>query len=413
MSSIDKEHIYVFIYLLLFWVASYFIVKWVGVFEPYGGGGYDDIARNILKDGEYPTSGVRPPLYPYVLSLLMYLFGDFWRESAHMLNIILSGFISVLIFRISYEISHSKYVSFTSVLIFSLNPMFLWESVQARETVLFSFLCISILYIFFTNIKSTSKYTLIGSLASLAYLTRPTGIIMVFLFIIFVVYRKGLLSREFIVGISAVLIIALPWKVFLYSNIGYKGLSSSTTGGLNLYKGNNPMAVSTYPWVEVDKQTKYIRRSMNKKAPVNANSYLRKKALKFMINNPIKFIDLSTRKFVSFYSPLHYPSLNADIHKVNGTYYIEKGKSKPPIKMFIPVWYFTPILICFIVFVSKYSFYYAKNVKNTRPIMAFIVLLTILHTITFFESRMRVPIEPILCVFSSLVIIDSFEDIEW
>ena len=375
------------------------------------GSGYDTIAKNILNNGTYSSDGktftsFRPPSYPIFLAAIMGIFGDSWRTATIIFQIIFGALCAFFVFRIGGNVFESEFTPVASVIFFTLNPLFIGEALNIRETTLFSLIVLGFFYFVSKENIQLSDFIVAAIFAGLSYLTRPTGILLVVTFL-FCIYVRNIsdIKNVFVILTLLVLVIS-PWRYKVFIENGYLGLSSSTTGGLNMYKGNNPVYVNTYPWVDVDKQTGIIKENISlegKTYSVSGNEMLKKKAIKYIVNNPVTFARGIIIKTVSLYSPIMVPVGNGKIVKEGGSYSINnfKAPNRPPVVLISSSLYTSFLIICFIGFISLYL---ANEIHSQDKLLSliftFMLLVTFLHAVTFAETRFRLPLDPFLCLFS-------------
>jgi 4-amino-4-deoxy-L-arabinose transferase-like glycosyltransferase len=158
-------------------------------------------------------------------------------------NIIMSLGMIILIYLIAKKL-WNKEVGIFSALLLALSPRnIVYNSVLSTE-IFFTFLLLSIFYLYLYHPKKTWALVLSGVIVGILTLTKP--FMLLFPAVLFCLY--WLESQGFIKAIKKTAIVALfmvltiaPWTIRNYVVFG-EFIPISTNGGITLYLNNNPYA---------------------------------------------------------------------------------------------------------------------------------------------------------------------------
>lgn len=408
--------------VLLEYFRSDTLIEFAGVEQ------YSHIAKNLIEQGLYSKDDVRPtayrpPGYPLFLLPLIVLFGDSFGYAAMFVQALLDIGCGLLIVFISMRVFKSKLAALLSALLFGLHYTFHWESLAQRETVLFTFLVL-LFFFFLLGKKSPLIYAVLAGLAALAYLTRPTGLLLfpvIFVDLLFQKYQpRTLLKHSFIVLISILVIIA-PWHIYLYKNFQTFSFLPSSTAGINLYHGNNPDFHNIYPYVDVDRLTPMIQ-ALKQAGGIDANEvtvdqFLRQEAWSFIRRHPARSIQNALVKLVAFYSPVYTPLGAGELVGETGNVVIKDYKffgfnpTRLPHLVLV-----TLVLLGVLLFFRKINRYTAEQKIQIFLMGCFILFVTVLQMLTVGETRYRLPLDPLLILWAgeayALFLISQFSNQE-
>lgn len=188
-------------------------------------------ASEFIKEGSYPADEKRPPTFSMVLALRPFqMDAILWGRGIMLIFSILSFIVFDKL--ISIFIKEKKY-KLISLIIFTLNPVYLYWSLRIMADVPFSFLVLLSSYLLtrWKNSLSIWKSVLIGLICGLAILTRFEGYILLlsmFVGILFVDIQGqqlpfklknllGLMANKLSYLLSlglTTLVVILPWVLY-------------------------------------------------------------------------------------------------------------------------------------------------------------------------------------------------------
>jgi 4-amino-4-deoxy-L-arabinose transferase-like glycosyltransferase len=210
-----------------------------------------------------------------------------------------------------------------------------------------------------------------GVVLGLASLNKPTALLFVFVFPLYIILRKGnFLERvkiAFTIFVSAWVVIS-PWAI---RNIRVWGkfIPVSPRGCLVLYQGNSQYTEYSIRMLEEGKAIGWLK-------PPDFRGFRKysdfcKHAVLFMIENPKKTVEFAFRKFLIFLR--HYP------HPMN-----------------IISWY--PIFLFSIIGM------FMTRCRELLPVYILVAGTAIIPFVFTSMPRFRTPIEPFLIIFASCTI---------
>ena len=304
-----------------------------------------------------------PPLYAYYL----YFFSFFNLEEQYYIQLILTSqillsSISVAIFYKINKLFFSQKINFYSSLLFSLFPLNLYACAQISSITLQVFLTLLFFYFIFQFVKKGNFLSifLLSFMGGLLILLRGEFILILlisFLYLFF--YFKTTIKNILLM----ILIISLTVSPYLIRNIIVLDTVVITKSfGYNLWKGNNPSSTVEGRGIFDENLKKEIYEiPKNKFYGINFDKIFLDRAIENIIDDPIRYLTLFAKKFMSFlfidihsskmdyYKPLHYlPVLLLGITSLIGIILSDKKSSKLNYLILI---YFVNIIIfsCFFI----------------------------------------------------------------
>lgn len=267
--------------------------------------GYDRIAQNLVAGKGYVEKDNIPvvfdpavsrvgPGYQFFLAGVYKIFGRnlylIWIIQAliHTLSGYLIYLISKKIFLSAKAGIISAFLFLFFIDIFELTAMLLTET-------LFLFLLLFSVYamIKFFESPDYKNSAFIGLIFGLGVLTRPT-VLPMFLIMFGVMIYKKYFKFAVLFLIIPVLIIS-PWTIRNYK-VYHTFILTSSAGGINLWMGNNESATGESFYTE--EMSDYI----NKRGFVAAEKKGIEEGIKFIVNNPVRFIELLFIKASIYFS---------------------------------------------------------------------------------------------------------------
>jgi hypothetical protein len=383
-----------------------------------GSPSYSALAHS-LNDGSTFTDGYRPPLYSVVLATLYafekHLFATSTNSPLVLLFHLFCGVLSAgSLAYISYRLTSRSTPAILTLLLFLSYLILQLEFVSERETALFLFLSTLIPLIPLTPWKRSVQAVLLGLVVGLAHLTRPTGLLFVPLFFLIPLFplqqkfslssllQKENLYRALLFGTLSLVVFALvilPWQHHLYHLTGKITLSSSTTKGLNLYKGNNPHFDELFPKIEIDDYEDYLKATPAFKdlTETHVDTQLEERGWKYIQEHPGETLRRMTERLLLFLSPFPLPLASATVSQgSSGELQISKVQYRNTTLLLSYILSSTAILLG--VFLYGVSLWRRRTCSREELQFLVIVvifggLLTAVHTLTFPESRFRFPLD--------------------
>ncbi len=373
------------------------------------------IEKSFWGEGAY----FRAPFYPYFLAFLSFITGSsiFWTK---FLQILLCGGTAYFIFKLAAHLFNQK-TALIAGIFYALYGTLLYYEAMFLIPVLFVFFLTWGMYrlIVFRESHSIKTWLVTGIIFGLAAISRPNILIVMPALAIwlFFITDKTLsiinrIKRPFFVFIGVVLMI-LP--VTIRNVIVTDEFTLlSTQGGVNFYIGNNPVANGlsmAMPEVDLNESLSWsqfipatLSAAQKEKGmaltEAEASSFWTGKAVDFIIENPMKFLDLTWKKTVYLMSGFE----NSD----NSDIYYERGKSYLYSALLWNYGLRIPFGLLFPLFIVG-VFLIRKDYKKLLPIYLFV--LAYIPTIVLFlvTARHRLPLIPFLIIIAAAGIIKFVE----
>lgn len=260
-------------------------------------------------NNEWVPNLFMPPLYPYFLYSIKKLFGfikEYYVNIVLIIQLILF-LISINIFKkILSEIFHNKkQVIIVGLFVFTMFPLNIYALSQISSIALQVFLFLLFIYNFIIFYKYSTFINLIyfSLFSGLLILLRGEFFIFFLFSVTFFILKKKKISVIFS-SILITLVVLSPYLIRNYNIFGTLALTKST--GFNLLKGNNPKSkvegigmwygYDVVPELEVE---------LKKITPVKNYDLVSDKiflnhAIKFIKDDPVKYLKLYVKKFFSF-----------------------------------------------------------------------------------------------------------------
>lgn len=339
--------------------------------------GYRETEGPILKDGSVSWA----PLYPFLLAGIYKVFGHSY-PAVWIFQALLSAGACILIYLIGRMVFNQRIAYLSAIIsVFCFNFV-LYSSMLLTETLYIFLLLLTFFYLFraFSS-SSLRKYILAGLFAGLTTLTNPVVIIF-FAFFFLWGLRKGFLRQASVFLISLTIVI-LPWIVRNYQ-IYHRFIFIRACAGENFWLGNHPGANGE----QGDEKTMPAELKNNplNLSPLELDSKGYREGLKFIKQNPVRFIALMLKKTSLFWSPL----------RTDGWWPHLEGFASWLAIIFS--FLFSVFILFFGALGIVFSFKHSDIYKFWLRAFIFICWLSLIPFIV--EPRYRLPIYPFLIIFT-------------
>jgi hypothetical protein len=275
------------------------------------------------------------------------------------------------------------------------------EYLVQRETGLFSLLLIVGAAIFIIEELQHRWWNVValGLVLGLMALVRPVALGMLFFMGMWGLRLRILklswveVGKRLLVFAIVFTIVLLPWGVRNKLAIG-KFTVSSTTAGLNLWKGNNPSTKDFYPRLDVDVLQDLVEsppqttgwgkelRPIPDMTEVEQDLYLRRLAQSYITAHPLEFFSMGLRKLYALWTPQFVPLGYGEIELTStGVRILDYQPYNAPIAAHLILYLFTLI-----------GLWHLRKTPLVWFFMAWVIFLSAVHFVTFGESRFRWPL---------------------
>jgi len=368
----------------------------------------------------------RGPLYPYLLALFLKITGSdyFWTRLIQML--ISSGTVA-LTYLMGRKFFSERVARIGSIFCAVYGTLIFYEAMFLIPVV-FVFLNMLGLYLLARN-RDNPKiiiYLMIGIVFGLSAIARP-NILMVLPFLavwLFFHFRRRIETRSIVILILVFFVgIALPILPVTVRNyvVADDFVPISSQGGVNLYLGNNPAAEgltmmmpeirldASIPWSKfIPTTTEYAEDDVGHALkPSEVSSYWTNKAKQFIFEHPDRFLALTFKKIVYFFSGYENP----DQHDI---YDFRKYSSLLSVLLFdyilkFPYGIFAPLALIGI----GLSY---RNWKSLGPLLIFFVVYIPTVVLFLVTARHRLTVIPVMLLFAAFAVVyfwDFIRKAQW
>ena len=259
---------------------------------------YHNIALSILRGeyslGGYPTAFVVPG-YPVFLAVIYKLFGD--GQTAVRFFQVVTDILTVLLFTASCRMIFDKRYALTAGAVFALFPSNILYTQTILTETLFGLFSVLILYQTLGRIPARNLFVT-GMLFGAALLVRSSFVFCCLFFVVYLIVQRKYLfadngtantARKIALFLAGIALVLSPWLIRNKLEMGEFVLA--TQGGSTLWEGNNPHATGTW-----NKQMVEANPLFEEKDEIKRDKEFRKQAIEFIVNNPLKFIELGIKK---------------------------------------------------------------------------------------------------------------------
>lgn len=223
LKLIPSITIGIYFLLILYFALTYHKIGDYGVeTDFYEGMVYE--AKEFLK-GNLIIEGYKGPLYPIVLGILGFVFGDYFR-----IGVLLCVISATIFLYFSFKTLQKIFdfdVALGSILLILSNTIFIQYSYSAGTDLFFCALAIiSIYFLTKGDYLKISYLFLSGFFASLAFLTRTNGVflpaaaLVSFLIFKFSSKKYSVLIKHFFIYLAGFALLNIPWSIYKYIKTG-------------------------------------------------------------------------------------------------------------------------------------------------------------------------------------------------
>ena len=332
--------------------------------------GYRVAAASLWATGRL-GSPIIMPFYPAIVGLV----GVGWGQLS--LDIILSTVMVALVYQLTLAVFPDRAAAALAALWTAFYPYFIFYAVVGLTETLFIALLLGAFLCWFRG-----WFTAAAALAVLSILTRPTielfVPILILIFAIFIHHLPPARALRHLATYAVIYgVLMSPWWFHNYRE--YDTFVRLNVGsGLMFYSGNNPQNQSGGA-LDTDADRRQFEAINN---PVARDRAMWAAGIAYVKENPKRFVELATIKFVRFWRLWPYAQ------EYGGWLYVA-----------LSLLTFVPTLAFAIVFVFTCR---GREFVVISPILLLIAYFTFIHMIFAASLRYRLPLEPFLICFAAL-----------
>ncbi|HKB91745.1 MAG TPA: hypothetical protein VKC60_14605 [Opitutaceae bacterium] len=375
-----------------------------------GSASFAQIARHLLSDGLFSSDGVeatteRMPLYPLILTVVMWMTGDSWRVyaiAANAMAVIVCGGLTA---RLCARIYQNTLITWIGVALVSLHVAFVIEGLAFRESIWFSLVLVGLASVLTLPRIGWVQLTVAGLLTGAGYLLRPTGFVLLIVLPFWLWMIRSSLSINFSRAVSFMLFIStlgiIPWQIYAFHASGHLVLSNSE-GGNNALKGAIPEFWELTPWGDYDLLDPWLVTNAKidgDKWPDDLDKYWQTQSIAAVRASPIHWLGKGIVKGAILFSPVSIPLGYGEVVPRDQTVKFIHFRLDPWIFVSLPSVF---LILCGAIF--RFRFWrkveFAERSLMVGAALLIFVLLAI-HAATVSETRYRLPFDPLLAVLAA------------
>jgi 4-amino-4-deoxy-L-arabinose transferase-like glycosyltransferase len=285
---------------------------------------YHNSAISIINGTGYPPHGslpfVRPPLYPFLLSIVYSLFSHETYLTARIVNVILDTAACFVFYKLILLVWNNQRTAILASLIYIFNPLFLFFSMRVRVEAMFTLLVATGIYFLIKEYKkgfpALLSIVLIGGVFGLACLCRSNLVPFIAFVPLWFIYcnlkkwkKAVLLSLGFVLGCAFII---APWSIRNYYKYGE--MIVITDGfGFSFWISNTDLklddlnAGNYQEYIKADekvwKETSRVENEIQGKSYKERENHYFNLSIQYIHNNFSTWLWLNVLKFAEFWSP--------------------------------------------------------------------------------------------------------------
>lgn len=364
------------------------------------------------------------PLYPYLMALVYRVFGHNIYLLL-LLQVLLGSLTCVFIYLIARKL-FSTGVAVTAGVMAALYSIFVFYDSMIMIASLSVFLTVFLLYslLSFHEKPSYPRIFWTGVILGLSIITRPNILLLIPLILLWLWMERSRLASNinqpefknkrlftltflFLVG-TGLVISMVTIRNYL---VGRDLVLVTSSGGINFYIGNNAQATGTYmDPLGMGKSAVSLKEESAKNAcvvlgrdlkPSEVSGFWMKEGLRFIFENPWKYLQLLARKFFLLWNGYESP--------VNQNYYFLKQYSAV---LRLPLVTFG--LVCPFALVGMILC--LRQWRRLFPLYAMLAAYMAALALFFILAHYRVPLVPIMIIFAGYTVswlVKQIKDRKW
>jgi len=372
---------------------------------------YHDQWAQMILQGEDLHEGVffRAPLYAYFLASVYRMFGHgyVWIR---VIQFLIGSLSCILVYLLGKRVFNDRTGRIAGVVAALYGILIYFEGELLIPVLLVPLDLLVMLALLRTSDRpSSGRWILSGGLLGLSAIARPNILLVGAAFVIWIVFKlkgkdakvgsKSILYAGFFV-LGAILIVS-PVTLRNYLE-GDDFVLIASQGGMNFYIGNNPQsdgASAVLPgarktwWGLCEDGKRFAEEEAGRTLkPSQVSRFWYAKAAKFMTEEPFGFLKLMAKKFALFWNgnelsnnrDLYFFARNAPLLKLLIWRYV----------IYFPFGLIAPLALVGIILSHK-------NSKDVLLLEIFLVVYMLSVILFFVTARYRVPVIPLLILFSA------------
>jgi 4-amino-4-deoxy-L-arabinose transferase-like glycosyltransferase len=364
---------------------------------------YDETARAfVMGQGLVSNFFWQPFFYQFFLSV-MYFFSGCSIISAKVVQVLIGSLTCALTYKLGEKIFGGPTAIIAGLITVLYGPMFFYES-ELLATVLETFWVIVIILLFL-KAKEQDKgwhWFFLGLCGALGIITRPTLLPFFFVGCIWLrlrVRQEVSLMTRFGLLFAGFALVAAPVSIATMHAVK-KFSFLPTSGGINLYIGNNPNRCQTLtirPGGDWERLTQLPSQYGMGKTRLDEDRFFKQQVIEYVKKQPLDFIKGLGHKTLEFICSREIPR-NVSI------YIFERWSRLLRLLAWKAGGFGFPFGVIFPLSVLGVAFNWRRI---PAPVILFVVLYPISVILFFVASRYKVPFVPILAILAAAGLVSA------
>jgi hypothetical protein len=382
-------------------------------------------SRVVLTMGTYTESisiwtmaDYSPPLVFLFNQIVLSISGPRLVFVVHALYAILSFAVSFVILR---KIGSPK----TGLVIFAVFLLghLVWQEAvfECKEMIPLGLVLLTLFVIIVSDLSLVKRFTLLGAVAGLGWLTRKTAVILIPMILIlpFVYSHHNLRQKIYglIVSVLAFCIVISPWQAYIVTKTGSISLSPYLKGGIGddpdistgtfrpVVKGNNTFSADIYPFIDLDCISEVLHDRLGERYKEPSFSRAFSQVYNFISRHPGEFVLLKVKEIILFFLAIQVPFGSGEYHLVNDSVRIVNFKPHHIYRYPLVIFNLVPVLA-----LPVYVLYFlgiGRHPKTDKECLfkRTLIILTgfylFLHLIVWVEVGYILPMHPLWLICGS------------
>lgn len=365
---------------------------------------YDEIARKFAAgEGMGKDFFWQPFFYPFFLSVVYFFSGGsiVW---AKIIQVLIGGLTCALTYKLGEVIFDRRVGIIAALVTIFYGPMLFFES-ELLATGWATFWAVVVVWLFL-KVKEQDKiwhWFLLGLCGTLSIITRPTFLPF---FVAGCIWLRLRLQRSSPVLIrfgavtAGILLIAVPVGIASQRNIDKFSILPSS-GGINLYIGNNPDYCETLMLRPGEEWGELIKLPWRQgvRTVKGQDRFFKQKVMEYAINQPLDFAAGLGRKTLGFVCSREMPR-NISIYVLRRWSRLLSLLTWKVGGFGFPFGVILPLSALGIVFNRR---------RIPAPVILFIVLYPLSVILVFVSSRYKMPVVPIFAILAAAGLVSIFQ----
>ncbi len=331
------------------------------------------------------------PIYQYFLAGVYFIFGHN-IAAVWIIQALLRAFTALLLYFIAIKIfaQNGRRIGYIAAAVFGFHPDLIEIGAMLMTETLFIFLMVLTVYIFSELFKKPSffKTIFLGLVFGLAILGRSSVGIFILPFGFYFISRRD--YARFVLFLLTLFLVMIPWTVRNYRTYG-EFIPTMANFGYNFWVGNHEGGDGE------GGNTPELALAQKRFGYIGANYYAADQFKKFVSEHPVQYAKLTvtrTIKYFSFIRPM-------------GFWFYQRGWSQ---FIFILSSVFGSLVLFWTSFTGIFMWFKKEKDNALLGYIFSLGLLTVLSLVPILiETRYRLPIYPILALFSGFAVSRLYE----